>query len=359
MRHLSRRLAILAALCLCHGTVACVFTQEPSTPSTSRDMGADQGAPSDMTTSDMPVNDMTTPDMPVTGDMSGDMPADDMGADMACPEPCAEGTKRCSEDGLAIEECSRAGDCLRFTTTTQCEDDQSCEQGMADRIACVAPGPCKDVPALTRCGPEVRTTCKPNTTNVMLTCPGADPTAPDVCPTWQEQACPADQVCDAAAGKCVCQDQCQQAGSMVCNADGHIQTCEQGADGCLVLSVPVICLDGKTCRVDANNQARCLLPCERECDPADVGRGVCLGAVGKYQICEYNAQLQCHQMVEHACRDVSRLDSYVEQVACSISGPNNMIECRDTTGVATNPEPTCHVVSCPSCNASTGQLTCG
>lgn len=341
MRYLSRRLAIIAALWLCHGTAACVFTQEPAAaPVTGRDMGSDQGG-GDMAPSDM-GGDMTPSDMGgdmTSSDMGADMVVADMGGDMSCEVTCALGEEICGPNRRNIFKCidDELSACNTTETLKTCEEGTLCT-ARGGSATCVETGPCADVPAEQRCVRIDATRCSDN--GGLEICQGDDNDA-QRCPQWVAAQCVDGQVCDPNADACVCENTCAQ-GQQRCGASGP-ETCEADNNGCLSWVAQAACSDMQSCQ-ETNNGPTC---CEDACAPSESGKGRCTStSPGRYEVCRLQAN-GCYSWTSLSCPNASVGDSISSAVACDSMNSGNYIRCSDENPIiGTNPSPECVSVTC-------------
>lgn len=355
MRYLSRRLAIIAALWLCHGTAACVFTQDPTAAPVTKtqDMSGDM-TPSDlggdMTPADL-GGDMVVADLGgdmAPSDMSGDMVVADMGGDMTqqdmgCRSDCEVGERRCSLSGRNILSCERDNltGCNTFEVEMPCAAETVCE--MRDGApACGQPGPCVGVPIMQRCARVGATRCKDD--GGLEVCQG-DESDEQSCLQWTDGQCVEGQSCDAATGACVCENTCVE-GQQRCGASGP-ERCEADGNGCLSWTASMACSASQSCQ-ETNNGPTC---CEDACSPSESGKGRCTStSPGRYEVCRLQAN-GCYVWADQSCPNAGVGDTISSAVACDSMNSRNYIRCSDETPlIGSNPPSECVSVTCSVTN---------
>ncbi len=145
----------------------------------------------------------------------------------------------------------------------------------------------------------------------------------DGCLAWSgAQACDAGEACvvEDGAASCqavaVCEDLCDEAGAVSCNADGDVEVCTLDDDGCLAPVVVNECAADETCEVRANG-AVCVAPtgCENTCDTA--GEVACSPG-GDVVTCEADAQGCRSIQVTDACSDAESCVASASGAACEV-----------------------------------------
>ena len=194
-----------------------------------------------------------------------------------CEVDCEIGESQCRGDG--VEYCVESQGCPDWTEPIACEGDQSCSGG-----ACVTecddectPGDrsCEDTGSYRVCeydadgcgvwadptecsefelcsAGQCVSDCDDACDQGDTTCDGDGFQVCQLqetgCLDWSDSLeCPDNTVCDG--GECTqdCTDQCSDEGETVCDGDGGVQICQEGADGCLDWSSTVTCSDGSVC----------------------------------------------------------------------------------------------------------------
>lgn len=196
-----------------------------------------------------------------------------------CADSCEEGERRCDGAG-GFQLCHEEADgCHDWTSTVECPDDESCEDGVCE-------SDCTDV-------------CDEGETR----CSGADgfqvcQESAEGCLDWTDSV-ECEEGLECSGGVCVesCQDQCEPDDKVCVGGPGpDFQVCEQQPSGCWDWSPIESCEDGQWCE-----SGECVDACSDECDDGDTrceddGVEYCVeNAQGCYQ---WTDPVECGQEME-------------------------------------------------------------